>query len=82
MINADRELYDHTTTKKETETYDPDERCFPNGPFHDIEAIELTEDEVQCDSHTPTYRCRHCGHVWCVEPQKLKKLAQKKSAKA
>jgi hypothetical protein len=77
MINADRELYDHITTKNETEWFDPDERCFPNGPFHDIEALNLSVDGVQIGAQAPSYRCRTCGHVWCAEPRHLKKFAQK-----
>ncbi len=72
MLNSDRELYDHPTTRNTSDEYDPNERCFPGGPFHDIEAIELDLGEDECDSHTPTYHCRHCGHVWCEDPHKLR----------
>jgi len=81
MINEDRELYDHLTTKNETDLFDPDERCFPNGPFHNFEAIQLSTDIVQIERQTPTYRCRACGHVWCEEPGIPGKLAQKKTVK-
>jgi hypothetical protein len=82
MFNADRELYDHPTAKNEPGEFDPDERCFPGGPFHDIEALDGLPEKTECDSHTPTFRCRHCGHVWCENPHEQKKTMHLKPGKS